>query len=259
MLLGGGGDGPCGGETRGFCSSGMLGGVERGGEVQEGDASPGLCRAGLGAKGQWGCPGGPLCSSSPVTPALDSGQTTPGEGLSKDGGRWRAPAPAVRGLQAREHLGPSCQSRTTLGPAAGRGAGGPAASHPQRPTGISLLPLESESFMGEGGVCRPPWGRGGSLVPRLRILVSRDSYPRHPRQKCWTVTCLPWAPMEETMPYARPTPCVPKVKKKNKKHWGCKQWSAISSYPLRAERGTQLMGATKWPWCGVQEPGVCTP
>lgn len=35
------------------------------------------------------------------------------------------PVPAVRGLQAREHLGPICRSRTTLcSPLGGRGAGG---------------------------------------------------------------------------------------------------------------------------------------
>ena len=51
-----------------------------------------------------------------------------------------------------EHVGPSCWSWNPLA-GSGVGAGGSDACVPQRPTQISLLPLGSQSFMEEGGIC----------------------------------------------------------------------------------------------------------
>ena len=92
----------------------------------------------------------------------------------------------------------------------GVGAGGSDACVPQRPTQISLLPLGSQSFMEEGGICSHLSGHRWSLVPRLpgaHPTSARNAgvLPAYPG--------FPGRPGQEAMPGALPKPCVPKAEK----------------------------------------------
>lgn len=139
------------------------------------------------------------------------------------------------GFGTENILGPSCQSRTTLRPAAGWGQW-PGSLCPSVAHRNCTPSLRSEASrrrqclqypIGPRAVPYP--GIGDRCLPRL-------PGARLTCQKCWALPAYPQAPGEEPVP-----------------HW---QWLENLQHPLRMEHESMTYGDTKWAQRSVQELGL---